>query len=90
MYKAGFPPSVIIDQMVIWELVCMAPLNSHSTLGRSGDRDEAEKTASLMQDEMLQLASFKRLPGIQTQNSDIPARAQLGLLDPGAGGILCS
>lgn len=52
----------------------MAPLNSHSTLGRSGDSDEAETAAILMQDEMLQVASFERLPGIQSQNFDIPTR----------------
>lgn len=58
MHKAVFQPSTIINHMLTWELVCMAPLNSYSTLGRSGDSDEKETTASLMQDEMLQVASF--------------------------------
>lgn len=86
-YKAGFPPSVIIDHMLIWELVCMAPLNYHSTPGRSGDSDEAGTTASLMQNEMLQLVSFKRLPSIQTQIFDILTTSQLGLLNPGTQGL---
>lgn len=42
--------------------------------------DEAEVTASLMSDGMLQLASCERLPGTQTQNLDAPTRSQLHLL----------
>lgn len=73
---------MVPDHMLIWELVCMAALNSPSTLGRSGDSDEAEMAASLTQGEMLQLASFKRLPAIQTPNFGILTTTQLGLLDP--------
>lgn len=78
---------MIPDHMLIWDLVCMAALNSQSALGRSGDSDEARTAASLMQGGVLQLASFKRLPAIQTPNFGILTTTQLGLLDPVSQGL---
>lgn len=83
--------------MLTWELAtnaCLwAPLilNSQSPLGRAGD-DEAETTASLVEDGVLQLALVERLPGIQAQNLDALTGSRLIclLLEPvsqEAGGV---